>query len=90
VLRLLCVGLMRGDPSLADAGTLLSAVAESRTASEQHHGLAPAEAWWPRLSGPDRSAIKVAIRAHGYGGPAEPGPDSDRARIADRILTLPA
>ena len=90
VLRLLCVGLTRGDPSLADAGTLLSAVAESRTASEQHHGLALAEAWWPRLSGSDRSAIKAAIRAHGYGGPAVPDPDSDGARIADRILTLPA
>lgn len=38
-MRVLALGLMEGDPSLADGATILSAIADSRSGNEQFHGL---------------------------------------------------
>lgn len=37
-MRVLALGLMEGDPSLADGATILSAIADSRSGNEQFHG----------------------------------------------------
>jgi hypothetical protein len=50
VLRVLTLGLMEGDPSLADISSLTSAISESRTANEQFHGLKLAQQLWPRMT----------------------------------------
>lgn len=79
VVRVLTLGLMKGDSSLADVDTIRAAITESRSRNEQYQGLLLAEAEWHRLSASDRCLILAAIDAAGI----ETG--SDRASIADRI-----
>ncbi|MGC5664638.1 hypothetical protein ACN261_30080 [Micromonospora sp. WMMD723] len=83
VVRVLALGLMRGDPSLADAETIRAAITESRSGNEQYQGLLLAEAGWNRLSTADRSALLSALDET----PIKAG--SDRAAIADRIRASP-
>ena len=61
VVRVLVLGLMLGDPSLADAATIESAITESRTANEQYHGLRLAEQVGRRLPPEDRRRLRQAI-----------------------------
>ncbi len=61
VVRVLVLGLMQGDPSLADAATIESAITESRTANEQYHGLRLAEQVGRRLPPEDRRRLRQAI-----------------------------
>jgi hypothetical protein len=83
VVRVLVLGLMRGDPSLADAATIGSAITESRSANEQYHGLRLAEVVGPRLSPEERRRLARVIEA-------EPSihPGSDRSRLRAQVLTL--
>jgi hypothetical protein len=82
--RILAIGLMKGDPSLADGATILAAIADSRSASEQYQGLELAKLCWPQLTRSYRSAIQSVIAD---------GPDirtsSDRAGIAAELRSLP-
>ncbi len=61
VVRVLVLGLMQGDPSLADAATIESAITESRTANEQYHGLRLADQVGRRLPPEDRRRLRQAI-----------------------------
>ena len=63
VVRVLVLGLMLGDPSLADVDTIVSAVTESRTANEQHEGLRLAERVGRRLPPDDRRRLRQAIES---------------------------
>jgi hypothetical protein len=83
-MRVLVLGLMQGDCSLADGPTVLSAVADPRTANEQYQGLQLAKLCWRRLARPDRAALKYVIRT-------DPAIDegTSRHRVAAEILALP-
>ena len=58
MMRVLALGIMQGDPSLADGATILSAISESRSANEQYQGLKLARLSWNTLARSDRQAIK--------------------------------
>ena len=57
VMRVLVLGLMQGDRSLADVSTIVAAVTDGRSRNEQYQGLMLAELCWPRLSSPDRHEV---------------------------------
>ena len=82
--RVLAVGLMKGDPSLADGATILAAIADPRSPGEQYQGLELAKVCWPQLSRSYRSAIQSVIAD---------SPDirtgSDRAGVAAELRSLP-
>lgn len=79
VVRVLALGLMKGDSSLADADTIRAAITKSRSRNEQYQGLLLAESEWRGLSAFDKSLILAAIDA------ARIEVGSDRASIAERI-----
>jgi hypothetical protein len=83
-LRILAIGLMKGDPSLADGATILAAIADSRSPNEQYQGLELAKLCWPQLSRSYRSAIQSVIAD----GP-EIRTSNDRAGIAAELRSLP-
>jgi hypothetical protein len=82
--RALALGLMKGDPSLADGATILAAIADPRSANEQYQGLELAKLCWTQLSKSYRSAIQSVI-ADNAAGEA----DSDRRRMAAEVRALP-
>jgi len=84
MMRVLALGLMQGDPSLADGATILSAIADSRSANEQFQGLRLALLCWHNLARSDRHAIRSAIKDTPY---IQPG--TDRQPLADQLLALP-
>lgn len=87
VMRVLAVGLMIGDTSLADGASVVAAITESQSANEQYHGLSLAQQCWPRLGKADRQAVRAAV-ANAVEEGAIP-PDSDRRPLADALLALP-
>lgn len=84
VVRVLSLGLMQGDPSLADFDCLLSSVTEPRTANEQYQGLRLARRLWPRLTRAQQDLVLDAIRSDS--GIAS---STDRRIVADEIVRLP-
>jgi hypothetical protein len=62
MMRILALGLMQGDSSLADGATILSSIADSRSANEQFQGLTLALLCWHSLPKSDRHAIQSAIK----------------------------
>ena len=60
-LRILAIGLMKGDPALADGATILAAIADPCSANEQYQGLELAKLCWPQLTRSYRSAIHSVI-----------------------------
>jgi len=83
VMRVLVLGLMQGDISLADSGTVISAVIDSRSRNEQYQGLRLAEICWPRFSATDKQEIRQAIQR------ASIDHGADRWHVAQRVLGLP-
>ena len=81
VVRVLVLGLMLGDPSLADVETIVSAVTDSRTANEQYQGLRLAERVGRRLPADDRRRLRQAIES-------EPIPAGGHARTQLRASVL--
>jgi hypothetical protein len=81
--RVLALGLMEGDPSLADVDTIESAIASSLSGNEQYHGLQLAQLVWPRLSDDDRQRLIQVIDEDRliYR-------DNDRARLAHEIVGM--
>ncbi len=82
--RALALGLMKGDPSLADGATILAAIADPRSPSEQTQGLELAKLCWPQLSKSYRSAIQSVIADNAAGDS-----DSNRRRMAAEVRALP-
>jgi hypothetical protein len=82
--RAVALGLMKGDPSLADGATILAAIADPRSPSEHYLGLELAKLCWSHLSKSYRSAIQSVI---GQNAAAEP--DSARRRMAAEVRALP-
>jgi hypothetical protein len=82
--RALALGLMKGDPSLADGATILAAIADPHSANEQVQGLELAKACWPQLSESYRSAIQSVIADNAAGDA-----DTDRRRMAAEVRALP-
>lgn len=85
MLRVLTLGLMQGDPSLADGTTIISAIADSRTANEQFQGLKLALLCWHNLERGDRHAIQSATKDS-----PQIQPGTDRQSLADQVLALSA
>jgi hypothetical protein len=83
-MRVLVLGLMQGDPSLADGSTVLSAISDPRSKNEQYQGLLLAQACWRRLSKAERTAIRYVIQD-------DPGirAGSSRWQAAQEVLALP-
>lgn len=84
MMRVLVLGLMQGDPSLADGATILSAISDSRSANEQFQGLKLALLCWHNLTRAERQAIQSAISDNPY---IQPG--TDRKPLADELLARP-
>jgi hypothetical protein len=82
IMRVLALGLMKGDRSLVDSPTIISAIGDSRSRNEQYHGLKLAEQCWYSLPKTDRQAIHLAISSSGI------PPGSDRRPLADAVLAL--
>ena len=83
VLRVLALGFMQGDPSLAIPSIVREAVGTSRTANEQYHGLRLAELLVPRMSPADRSVLEKVISEDPHIEKA--GCKSDRGQLAKRL-----
>jgi hypothetical protein len=84
LLRVLTLGLMEGDPSLADTSVVLSAIATSRTANEQYHGLVLAKLLWRTLSAGERAAVLSAADAD-----PRIEHDPDRKAIVEELRATP-
>lgn len=82
--RVLALGLMRGDPALADGPAVLDAIADPRSANEQYHGMELARACWQRLPGRYRSLIQSAIESD-----SNIAASNDRKKLASEIRALP-
>lgn len=82
-MRVLVLGLMQGDPSLADGPTIVDAIQSPLSPNEQYQGLNFALDHWSGLDAPYRSAIRAAINT---------SPDimtgSSRRPVAEKILAL--
>jgi hypothetical protein len=83
-MRVLALGLMQGDPSLADGPSIVDAIANSRSANEQYQGLRLTEECWPRLTSAYREAVRAAIEAS-----PQIKTGSSRQALAEKILALP-
>ena len=84
LLRALTLGLMEGDPSLADTPVVVSAISTSRTANEQYHGLVLAKLLWRNLSAGDRAAVLSAADAD-----PRIAQDPDRKAVVDELRAMP-
>jgi hypothetical protein len=83
--RVLVLGLMKGDISLADGETIIAAIAHPRTSNEQYHGLMLAKLAWYELSSQDRRAIHTAIADNPKIARSE-----GRQSLARELIALPA
>ncbi len=81
-MRALALGLMKGDSELADGGTVLAAIADPRSVSEQYQGLELAKLCWPQLTTSYRSAIRSVIEAN-------PAVMAGHQALVQEILALP-
>ena len=84
MIRVLTLGLMEGDPSLADDAAILSAVGDSRSGNEQYHGLKLAVLCWQKLPKSSQQALKSLVRENSY-----IQQDSERWNLAEHLLNLP-
>lgn len=81
-MRALALGFMKGDSELADGGTVLAAIADPHSISEQYQGLELAKLCWPHLTTSYRSAIRSVIEA-------SPAVMSGHQALVQEILALP-
>lgn len=84
LLRVLVLGLIEGDTSLADTTVIVSAISSSRTANEQFHGLKLAQLVWRALSAGDRAVILAAADAD-----PRITQDADRKAVIDELRATP-
>ncbi|MEU8244275.1 hypothetical protein AB0C07_38975 [Actinoplanes missouriensis] len=81
--RVLLLGLMKGDPRLVDAPTLISALTMPVTANEQYHALELAEKNLRHFTEADRTALFAALGDADFGRAT-----SKRYEIAERLKDL--
>ncbi len=86
--RVSAIGIMQADAGLADTAALVEAVVRPRSAFEQFHALRAVET--AAAAGPPveraealRSAVLAALEGGQLGAP-----DSDRVRLAQRVLAM--
>jgi len=84
VLRVMALGLMKGDLSLVDADVLIESISRSLTGNEQYHALELTRQAWDRLASPERQALKAAA-----GRSVHIQPGSALRSLADTLQTLP-
>lgn len=82
VIRVLTLGLMQGDTSLAHLAVITAAVTDGRSRNEQYQGLRLAKLCWPRLSDTEKEKVHTAIRQAGIA-------ESARWPLAQEVLNLP-
>jgi hypothetical protein len=87
IMRVLAIGMMTGDPSIADRRSITSAITDFQSKNEQYHALHLAKRCWPQLRKPDRQNIRDAVKNAIDSGaiPCE----GDRMSLAEVILSLP-
>ncbi|MDI1462744.1 hypothetical protein QEZ54_17350 [Catellatospora sp. KI3] len=83
VMRVMVLGLMAGDPSLADAASLAEGIARSATRTEQYEALRLAHRFWDRFTRPEQAMLRSAAQ----GTPMSK--DSRRHEMAAKILAFP-
>jgi hypothetical protein len=83
VLRVLSIGIMKGDPSTADTGLLTSSIVAPASPNEQYQALDLIEQLWTRWSREEREYLQSRIRSTDF------RPGTDRSKLAARILDLP-
>jgi len=88
VIRVVAIGLMTGDPSLADGPSIAGAIGNSLSGNEQYHALLLARQCWPRLSKQERQTVRETVMAAESSGSIPL--DTDRHQLADALLALPA
>ena len=84
-IRVLALGLMRGDPPLADGPTILAAIADPLSANEQYHGMELARSCWPRLPGGYQPLIHSAVQSD-----PRIAASTSRKTVAAELLKLPS
>lgn len=84
VMRVMALGLMKGDLSLVDADVLLESVSRSLTGNEQYHALDLTLRAWDRLGSSERQALKAAA-----GRSVHLQQGSARRTLADTLQVLP-
>lgn len=80
--RVLVLGLMQGDRSLADADTIVSAVTRGRSRNETYQGMKLAKLCWNGLAPRDRKEIQDAIHQ------ADFRTEGERWKLAQEVLGL--
>jgi len=80
VIRVMVLGLMGGDPSLADAASLAEGIARPATRTEQWEALRLAERLWERFSEHERAMLRAATQG------VTIAKNSRRAAVAEKIL----
>ncbi len=83
VMKVLALGLMKGNPRLASVEALAFAISNSATANEQYHALLIARDSWPRLEEAQRRSLIDVIEKDRH-----IPEDSDRKGVAAEILSL--
>ena len=81
VMRVVVLGLMQGDISLADSDTILSAIREGRSRGEQFQAMVLAQQCWKKMSSSEQTEIRWGIDQASF----EPG--STLQRKAAELLT---
>ncbi len=82
MMRVLALGLMQGDHSLADGGTITEAILHYRSRNEQWQGLELARLSWDSLSRSERQEVHIAIRESEIPGTGY------RRKLANAVLSL--
>ena len=61
ITRVLVLGLMEGDPTLVDATTLGTAIAQPATRNERYHARLLAKRCWNRFTAPEQAMLEACI-----------------------------
>lgn len=83
VMRVMVLGLMGGDPSLADAGSLAEGITSPATRTEQYEALRLTVRLWERFSDHERAMLRAATEKTPI------AKNSRRAAMAEKILAKP-
>jgi hypothetical protein len=82
-MRIVALGLMKGDPGTADLDTVIDAIKNSRSGVEQYHALVLAELMLPSLAEDQQRILLAAIQDPMV--QAHIGTDSSRTSVVQRL-----
>lgn len=80
VVRAIALGLMDGNPALAGPETVISAITDARSTSEQVHGLQLADQIWHQMTPEQRSSLLDHVDAH-----SQLTENADHARLVESL-----